>query len=450
MSKNYVEQYRNKLISAQGAAQLINSGDYILYGPFLARPIDFDHALAARHNELNDVAIYMAGGTYPPPDTAMIDPAMGAFYHTSFYFTAIDRKLHDNDRMFYLPCHFSQGGVIFARHYYPPYYAVVQVSPMDKNGFFSFGIANTYSYEGCINANHIIVEVNENIPRVPGGSEDVIHISMVNNIIEGSNSPLFELPKPKAASVTDHAMANLLLEEIPDGACLQLGVGSLPNLLGELLCESNLKDLGIHSEMFCDSMMHMFESGLVTNRYKITDRGKAVFTFCLGSKETYEFIENNPFLASHPCSYTNNPRIIGMNPNVVSINNCLEVDLFSQVCAESSGIRQISGSGGQLDFVEGAAVSPGGKSFLCLTSTYTDHQGVVHSRIVPTLKPGSIVTTPRASVEYIVTEYGKAELKAQNTWKRAERLIAIAHPDFQDQLVKEAEEMKIWRRSNRL
>lgn len=450
MSKDYAIQYREKTISAPAAAQLIKSGDYILYGPFLARPIDFDQALADRSQELKDVAIYMAGGIYPPPATSMVDPGMDSFYHTSFYFTAVDRQLHDNDRMFYLPCHFSQGGVIFSRHYYPDYYAVVQVSPMDKNGFFSFGIANTYSYEGCINAQHVIVEVNENIPRVPGGSEDVIHISMVDHVIEGGNTPLFELPHAKAASATDHAMANMLLNAIPNGACLQLGVGSLPNLLGELLCDSDLQDLGIHSEMFCDSMVHLFESGLVTNRYKVTDRGKSVFTFCLGSHETYEFIEDNPLLASHPCSYTNNPRVIGSNPNVVSINNCLEVDLYSQVCAESSGIRQISGSGGQLDFVEGAALSPGGKSFLCLTSTFTDHQGVIHSRIVPTLKPGSIVTTPRASVEFIVTEYGMAELKAQNTWNRAERLIAIAHPDFRDELIKEAENMKIWRRSNRL
>jgi len=450
MAKDYLEQYRNKVISAAGAAQLIESGDYILYGPFLARPIDFDQALSARYDELKDVAIYMAGGTYPPPATALVDPTMESFYHTSFYFTAVDRKLHDNDRMFYLPCHFSQGGVLFARNYYPPYYAVLQVSPMDNNGFFSFGIANTYSYEGCINAKHVILEVNENIPRVLGGSEDVIHISMVDHIIEGTNSPLFKMPAPKAPTATDQAMAKLLMEEIPDGACLQLGVGSLPNLLGELLCNSDLKDLGIHSEMFCDSMVHLFESGLVTNRYKVTDRGKAAFTFCLGNQDTYDFIADNPFLASHPCSYTNNPRIIGTNPNLVSINNCIEVDLFSQVCSESSGIRQISGSGGQLDFIEGAAISPGGKSFLCLTSTYTDHQGGVHSRIVPTLKPGSIVTTPRASVEYIVTEYGKAEVKAQNTWTRAERLISIAHPDFQDQLVKEAEAMKIWRRSNRI
>ncbi|MGE5381637.1 MAG: acetyl-CoA hydrolase/transferase family protein [Methylocystaceae bacterium] len=450
MGINYSQLYQEKIISAADAASLIKSGDYLLYGPFLARPIDFDQALAARKDELQDVAIYMAGCTYPPPTTALVNPAMDSFYHTSFYFTAVDRKLHDNDRMFYLPCHFSQGGIVFSRNYYPPYYAVLQVSPMDKNGFFSFGIANTYSYEGCINAEHIIVEVNENIPRVPGGSEDVIHISMIDYVIEGSNSPLFELPPAKTASETDHAMARLLLEEIPDKACLQLGVGSLPNLLGELLCESDLQELGIHSEMFCDSMVHLFESGLITNRYKVTDRGKAVFTFCLGSQETYEFLDNNPLLASHPCAYTNNPRIIGANPNLISINNCLEVDLFTQVCSESSGIRQISGSGGQLDFVEGAAISPGGKSFLCLTSTYTDHQGEVHSRIVPTLKPGSIVTTPRASVEFIVTEYGKAELRAQNTWNRAERLIAIAHPDFRDQLVKEAETMKIWRRSNRI
>lgn len=155
-------------------------------------------------------------------------------------------------------------------------------------------------------------------------------------------------------------------------------------------------------------------------------------------------------MASHPCDYTNDPRNIARNANVISINNCVEVDLFGQVCAESSGIRQISGTGGQLDFVEGAWYSPGGKSFLCLTSTYVDHQGNERSRIVPTLKPGSVVTTPRASVEYIVTEYGKANMKGQSSWSRAERLIEIAHPRFRDELIKAAEEMRIWRRSNRI
>jgi acyl-CoA hydrolase len=197
-------------------------------------------------------------------------------------------------------------------------------------------------------------------------------------------------------------------------------------------------------------MVELFDRGLVTNRYKTIDRGKIGFSFCLGTKETYEFISGNPLMASYPASFSNNPRTIAMNDKVVSINNALEIDLFSQVCSESSGFRQISGTGGQLNFVEGAYYSRGGKSFLCLTSTYTDKKGELHSRIVPTLAPGGIVTTPRASVDYIVTEYGKECLKGRSTWARAEKLVNIAHPAFRDDLIKEAERMKIWRLSNKL
>jgi len=327
---------------------------------------------------------------------------------------------------------------------------VQQVSPLDEHGYFSFSLANVYSLESCLKARKVILEVNQNLPRVPGGSEDSIHISMVDYIVEGGNQPLFELPPAKAPTQVDLKMARLLLEEIPDRACLQLGIGSLPNLLGELLCESDLRDLGIHTEMFTDSMKTLFETGKVTGRYKTTDRCKMALSFALGTKPTYEFMHNNPLMANHCGRYTNNPRIIALNNNFVSINNVVAVDLFSQVCSESSGPRQVSGTGGQMDFVTGAWHSKGGKSFLCLTSTYTDKQGRVRSRIVPMLTTGSIVTTLRTSVDYIVTEYGKARMKGKTTWQRAELLIDLAHPDFRDELVSQAGEMRIWRKSNKL
>jgi len=450
MSRTYSSQYKEKLISAEKAARMIDSGDCILYGGFLGRPIDFDQELAKRKDELNDVLIYLSTSLLPLPATAVSDPSHKHFTCNSFYFSAIDRKMSDNNLMFYLPCNLHESQTFFEHDYFPPFTAVVQVSPMDEHGFFSFGPSNVYNFTVCMSAKTVILEVNNNMVRVPGGSEDAIHISMVDYVIEGSNPPLFEYPNTAKPSDVDLAMAKLLLEEIEDRACLQLGFGNLPDLLGKLICDSDLKDLGIHSEMFCNSMVELFDRGLVTNRYKTIDRGKIGFSFCLGTKETYEFISGNPLMASYPASFSNNPRTIAMNDKVVSINNALEIDLFSQVCSESSGFRQISGTGGQLNFVEGAYYSRGGKSFLCLTSTYTDKKGELHSRIVPTLAPGGIVTTPRASVDYIVTEYGKVCLKGRSTWARAEKLVNIAHPEFRDDLIKEAERMKIWRLSNKL
>lgn len=448
---NYISEYKEKLITAKRAAELVNSGDNLMYAPFLGRPIDFDTELAKRKEELYDVRILGCGGAVSTAvPTPTVDTSHEHFVCSSWFFDAIDRKMHDDYLMFYQPVQFSQLQDIISNERFKLDIYVQQVSPMDEYGYFSFGPANTYSLEGCLKANIVILEVNQNIPRIPGGSEDSVHISMVDYIIEGSNTPLYSIPVNTNFDEIDKQMANYILEEIEDRSCLQLGIGALPNTLGELLCDSNLKDLGIHTEMYTDSMTKLFQLGVVTNKYKTIDRGKIAFSFALGSRENYEFMHLNPLMASHCGRYTNNPRIISLNDKVVAINNILQIDLFSQVCSESSGPRQISGTGGQLDFVTGAWHSKGGKSFLCLKSTYKDRAGNTHSRIVPTLKEGSIVTTPRTSVDYIVTEYGKVKLKGESTWRRAELLINIAHPDFRDELIKKAEEMRIWRRSNKI
>jgi len=443
----YEELYKQKLVSARQAAELIKPGDILMYGTFLGRPVDFDNELAARAEELTNVQIYCCGDL---PSPVMQSPLAGPEHFTcnNWFLGVQDRKMHDQGKMFYCPIQFSQLQDIIA-HYMPKLdYHVQQVSPMDRYGYFSFGLANTYSFEACMKADKVILEVNENMPRVPGGTEDAIHISMVDYIIEGSNSPLFEMPSVKQADEADQAMARLILEETEDRSCLQLGIGALPNLLGELICDAGLKDLGIHTEVYTESMTRLFQKGIVTGLYKTTDRGKIAFSFALGSRKTYDFMHQNPLMASHCGRYTNNPRIIALNDRVVSINNVVQIDLFSQVCAESAGPRQISGTGGQLDFITGAWHSKGGKSFLCLRSTYADREGSIHSRIVPMLTPGSIVTTPRTAVDFIVTEYGKVRLKGKPTWERAELLISIAHPKFRDELIREAGKLNIWRRTN--
>lgn len=442
--------YADKLISAADAAGLVRNDESILYGVFLGRPVDFDRELAQRRDQLFNVQVTQCAGLAADYVTTCCDPSNEHFTCNSWFFDTGNRRMGDKHMMFYTPCVFSQLQDIIGSDLFPYDTYVQQVSPMDRFGFFSFGPTNVNSLESCLGAKRLILEVNENIPRVPGGSEDSIHISMVDHVIEGNNTPLMVLPQGKAPSEAEKKMAAIILAEIPDRACLQLGIGGLPNTLGELICDSDLKDLGIHTEMFVDSMMKMFDMGLVTGRYKTTDRCKMAFTFALGSRDLYDFMKDNPVMASHCGRYTNNPEIVGSNDNLISINNTLMVDLFGQACSESAGPRQISGTGGQVDFVNSAWKSDGGRSFLCLSSSYRDKEGNLKSRIMPMLPEGSIVTTPRTLVDSIVTEYGIARLRGKSTWQRAELLVGIAHPDFRDELVKNAAKMNIWRRTNRI
>ena len=252
----------------------------------------------------------------------------------------------------------------------------------------------------------------------------------------------------------DSQIAKHIMNYISDGCCIQLGIGSMPNLIGEMIAESDLKNLGGHTEMFVDAFVKMIETGRMNGSKKNIDHNLCAYTFALGSQYMYDFIDNNPGLMACPVDYTNSDEVIGKIDNFVSINNALQVDLYSQVNAEclvKDGVaQQVSGNGGMLDFVMGAHKSHRGRSFICFSSTYKDSAGMVHSRILPTLEAGTIVTVPRQAVDFIVTEYGAVRLAACPTWMRAEKLISIAHPDFRDSLIKDAERMKIWRRTNKI
>ena len=239
------------------------------------------------------------------------------------------------------------------------------------------------------------------------------------------------------------------MEEITDGCCLQLGIGAMPNTIGLMIAASDLKDMGIQTEMFCPSMVDMYEAGKITNAKKNIDKYKTTYTFALGNQKTYDFIDDNPRLASCPVEYVNAPQRVCLQDKIISINNLLEIDLLTQACSESMGTRQVSGSGGQLDWVHGAFDSRGGKSFLAFTSTRKNKKGELVSRIKPMLTPGAVVTTPRHSIHWVVTEYGKVSLKGLSMWERVEELVKIAHPDFRDELLAEAGKMGIWKRTNR-
>jgi acyl-CoA hydrolase len=268
MTRTFTKEYQDKLISADHAAQLVNPGDSVLYGVFTGRPVDFDLALARRKEELRDVQITGCAGIMGGNGTALADPSHEHFTSNSWFFDGADRKLQEKGLMFYNPCQFGQLQDIIGSDLFNYDFYVQKVSPMNKQGFFSFGLNNVNSLQSCLSARTVILEVNENMPRVPGGSEDVIHISQVDHVIESCNSPLTVLPPAKTPSPAEKTMAELILRHIPDRACLQLGIGGLPNTLGDLICESDLKDLGIHTEIFVDSMVKLFESGIVTGNIR--------------------------------------------------------------------------------------------------------------------------------------------------------------------------------------
>ncbi|TWI74106.1 butyryl-CoA:acetate CoA-transferase [Desulfobotulus alkaliphilus] len=446
MAVNVVSEYKSKLTSAENAVKVVKSGDHVFYGEFVLFPRRLDEALAERIHELNGLEVRGVCFTQFPKVIEK-DPGRKHVVVSDYHFSGISRRLHDQNLCNYVPITYHQSPR-FIRKYIQPDVAFITTSAMDKNGFLNFGLANSVTGANLSKAKKIVVEINENVPYCLGGNFESIHVSKVDYIVEGSNFPLIEVP-PAPGKDVDRKIAGHILKEIEDGATLQLGIGGLPNLIGEMIAASDLKDIGIHTEMLVDSCVDLYEAGRVTGRNKNIDHFKMAYTFAMGTKKLYDFLHLNPAGASYPVNYVNDPRIVALNPKVVAINNAVEVDLFSQVCSESSGYRQISGTGGQFDFIFGAFNSKGGKGIIALTSTYKDKDGNLKSRIVPTLKPGAIVTVPRSITHYVATEYGIAMLKGKSTWQRAEELINLAHPDFRDELIKEADKMKIWVNSNK-
>ena len=445
---DFSEEYRQKLTSADEAVKVIKSGDWVDYG-WCTNTVDaLDKALAKRTDELKD--INLRGGILLKPLAVFEREDAGEhFTWNSWHMGGYERKLINRGCAYYAPIRYSELPRYYRELDCPDDVAMFQVAPMDKHGYFNFGPSASHLGAMCETAKHIIVEVNENMPRCLGGTENGIHISKVNAIVEGENPPIGELGAGGPATEIDQKVARLIVDQIPNGACLQLGIGGMPNAVGSLIAESDLKDLGVHTEMYVDAFVDIAKAGKITGAHKNIDRYRQTYAFAAGTKKLYDYLNDNPECMSAPVDYTNSIATISSIDNFISINNAVDVDLYGQISAESSGIRQISGAGGQLDFVMGAYLSKGGKSFVCLSSTFTNKKGETFSRILPTLHNGSVVTDTRSNAHYIVTEYGMANLKGKSTWERAEALINIAHPDFRDQLIKDAETAHIWRRSNK-
>lgn len=439
--------YQQKLTTPEQAVKVVRSGDWVDYGWCTNHPVALDRALAARKDELTDVKV-RGGVTMWMPEIAKADDAGDHFTWNSWHCSGIDRKIIGKGMGFFSPMRYSELPR-FYRENVSVDVAMIQVTPMDSHGNFSYALAASHLADMLEKAKVVIVEVNRNMPWVYGLTGCEINIADVDYVVEGDHPAVAQLGAGGEPTDVDRAVAKLIVEQIPNGACLQLGIGGMPNTVGSMIAQSDLKDLGVHTEMYVDGFVDMALAGKLTGRNKALDKGRQVYAFAAGTQKLYDYVDRNPAVMAAPVDYTNDVRVLAQLDNFISINNAIDMDLFGQVNAESAGLKHISGTGGQLDFVMGAYLSKGGKSFICMSSTVTGKDGSVKSRIVPTLTPGSIATDPRSCVQYIVTEHGMIDLKGLSTWERAEAIISIADPQFREQLIQDAQKMGIWRRSNK-
>jgi len=424
---DWKSDYAGKVVTAAEALKVVKSADRVVFAHACGEPLDLVDALVARAPELERVEINhmvaMGKGEYCEPEYA------DSFYHKSLFVGATSREAVKDGRGDYIPVFFSEIPKLFCEGYLPPDVALVHVSPPDKHGYCSFGISVDYTKPAAQVAKTVIAQVNPNMPRTHGDA--FIHVSEIDHIVE-SEQDIIELQPPKIGPV-EEAIGKNIASLVEDGSCLQLGIGAIPDAV--LLFLHGKNDLGIHSEMFSEGVVDLYNEGVITNSAKKYHPGKMVATFLMGTRRLYDFVDDNPVVNMLPVNITNDPYIIGQNDRVVSINSALQVDLMGQVVADTMGPMQFTGIGGQVDFVRGAARSRDGKAIIALPSTAK--KGTV-SRIVAALEPGTAVTTMRADVDYVVTEHGIAHLRGKGLHERAEALLAIADPKFHDQIREEA------------
>ncbi len=445
--EEFLGMYQSKLTTAEEAVKVIKSGDWVDYGFCNTHPHVLDEALARRAPELEDVKVRGGIALWKPAIFDIEEPAKHIIYN-SHHTGGFERKHIDTGACFYEPMRYSELPRYYYDHINPPDVALIQVGPMDKHGYFNFGVSASHMKAICDTAKILIVEVNQNMPRCLGGFGESVHITDVDMIVEGRNDPMGQMLSAPPTEI-DKAVAKQVVERIPNGACLQLGIGGMPNAVGMLLCESDLKDMSVHTEMYVEAFVDLSLCGKISGANKSIDHGRQTYSFAAGSQRGYDFLDDNRMCMAAPVSYVNDIRTIASIDNFMSINNAVDIDLYGQVSSETSGIRHISGAGGQQDFVLGAYLSNGGKSFICLSSTFKKKDGTLASRIRPTLAEGSIVTDTRVNTMYVVTEYGCVNLKGLSSWERAEALISIAHPDFREELIQAAQKQKIWYHSNK-
>ncbi|MDR2523867.1 MAG: hypothetical protein LBC93_09240 [Synergistaceae bacterium] len=421
--------YKERLTTAADAVKHIKSGDRVVISHAVGEPTHLVDAMVENREACRDVEIVhmVAMGKAAYAQSGM-EPY---FRHNALFVGGSTRETVNSGHGDFVPCYFYRVSNMFTKTL-PPDVALVHVSPPDKHGWCSCGVSVDYSKEGAEAAKIVIAQVNKHMPRTLG--DTFLHVSRMHHIVE-HDAPLIELAPPKISDV-EKAIGENCAKLIQDGDCLQLGIGAIPDAV--LLFLKDKKDLGVHSEMISDGVVELAEAGVITNAKKNFNKGVSIVNFLMGTQRLYDYVDDNPAVNMHPASYVNDPCIAGQNDNLVSVNSCVQVDLLGQVCSETVGTTQISGVGGQVDFVRAAAISKGGRSIIAMPSTAA--KGTV-SKIVPVLDEGAVVTTGRCDVQYIVTEYGIAELMYRTVKDRARALINIAHPNFRESL-KEAFEKR--------
>lgn len=392
-----------------------------------ATPESLLRALAARSGELKNVEIVSVStlGDMPLAGSEM----EGSFYFNSLFVSANIRKAVNSSQGDYIPIFLSEIPKLFREKYLPLDVALIHVSPPDKHGFCSLGVSVDVARSAVRAAGMVIAQVNPNMPRTHG--DGLIHVREIDALVEHS-ADLPEVSYQPFITEVERQIGVNCASLVEDGATLQMGIGVIPDAVLQQLY--GFKNLGIHTEMFSDSVIDLLENGVVNNYFKKRHKGKVVTSFAIGTRRLYDFVNDNPMFAFLESDYVNNASIIGQNPVMISINSAIEIDITGQVCSDSIGTYQYSGVGGQMDFLRGAALSAGGKPIVALASTTRKGE----SKIVPFLKTGAGVVTTRAHVHYVVTEYGIANLFGKNTRQRAYEMIRIAHPDHRESLEKEA------------
>ena len=432
--------YQSKFVTPEVAAKAVQSGDWVDYGFGGGFPELMDKAIAARKDELKDVKV--RGGLVIRPRIEVIecDPEQSAFHYYSWHIGDYERKMQAKGLVQFMPMILRFLPDLY-RYHIRCDVACVPVSKPDAQGYCGLGISN-YAWRTIFeNARTVIFEINEHMPTLHGvdGSHRV-HLSEADFIVEGEHEPL-PLRTYKDPSPIDVAIAQNVLKEIPDGATLSLGVGGVPFTVAKMLAESDLKDLGCWTGTISDAYLALYKAGKLTNKRKEVDNGYATWNLAMGSQELYDWLQNEPHLF-HPgdVDYVHSPERMSQLSNFVGIMGGVQLDLMGQENAESAGKRQLSGIGGQLDFLEGAYRSKGGKGFICLNSARKDKEGNLKSNIVPFIPGGSVVSGPRTMIQYVATEYGVVKLSGLSLRERAEAMISVAHPDFRAELTKYAEE----------
>ena len=425
------QQYETLRMSAAQAAELIRPGDAMAVSGSANWPYAVDEALAARLRPLGGHMELLS--LYAPLDTALLAPDYADLVSYQANFFSGERLLAKQGNVWYVPTHLgATGDWMCARK---PRTAVITCSAPDEHGWMSRSLWGASVPRAALEqAETVVVVVNDQLPffSSAGDGHMLFHVSEADAIVEDSRPPAEHPPVP--AGETDRRIAEYIADLVPDGACVQFGLGGLANAVGECLVDAGKRDLGLQTEVIGNCVMELMKKGVLNNSRKQTCPGQSVGAYFIGDKRLWDFARDNPAFCQKDIHWTNNPRRIAQNDRVVSINNAMEMDLTGQVNAESVGPRQYSGTGGQLEWVLGSQWSKDGKSVIALRSSYRDKAGVLHSKIVPQLPPGSVVTTPRTCVQYVVTEYGVADLKYKSVLERARALIAIAHPDFREEL----------------